>query len=543
MSAPADSAALRRALDRVTYGASPALVEEAQRLGWTDWIHQQLAPDDSQDADFNRRFSSFKLLIDYEIDPAADGKAMMMKGGKQHVKEMRPLKYLDLPVEKVFPMCRDDKMPYGEKERPLHELTIATILRAVFSRWQVREMIVGFWHDHFNIDAEKDDTILVSIPSFDRDAIRRNALGNFRQLLESVARSTAMLYYLDGVGSRASPANENFARELFELHTLGARHYFNHLYTKWRDVPGALDGKPSGYIDQDVYEAARCFTGWTVENGDEDDGGVKRPLTGKFLVHDAWHDPYQKRVLGTEFDSQRPALEDGCRVLDLVAAHPATARFIAEKLCRRFLCDSPPESLITKAQETFTAQRDAPDQIAQTLRTIFLAPEFVDAPKSKLKRPLEYLASLVRCGGMEFTPTSDVNWALESMGQRLFRWHTPAGHPDTAPYWTGGTFLLRRWNFARTVAFDDDWKKITGCRYLSLTPPDCRTIGAVLDYWHRRLTGEAVPDTVRDALLKTLSRDSGKDPDEEFRGGDRERTERLSACCALIAASPAFQLR
>jgi len=543
MSASVDSATLRRALNRVTYGASPDVVADAERLGWADWLDQQLAPDDTQDDELKRRLSKLKLLIEYEVDPAADGKMMMMKGGKKQVKEMRPLKYLDLSVEEVFPLCRDEKLPYGEKERPMNELIIATIMRAVYSRWQVREMVVGFWHDHFNIDAEKDDTILVSIPAFDREAIRRHALGNFRQLLEAVTRSAAMLYYLDGVQSRASPANENFARELFELHTLGARHYFNHLYTKWRDVPGALDGKPSGYIDQDVYEAARCFTGWTVENGDEDDGGAKRPLTGKFMVHEAWHDPYQKRVLGNEFDSQRPALEDGSRVLDLVATHPATARFLAEKLCRRFVADTPPETLVAKAEETFTTNRDAPDQIAQTLRAIFLAPEFLEAPKSKLKRPLEYLASLVRCGGIELTPTMDVNWALESMGQRLFRWHTPAGHPDTATYWTGGTFLLRRWNFARTVAFDDDWKKITGCRYLSLTPPECQTIGAVLDYWHQRLTGEAVPDAVRAALLKTLSQEGGVDPGEEFRGGDRERGDRLSSCCALIAASPAFQLR
>jgi uncharacterized protein (DUF1800 family) len=519
------------------------MVAEAQQLGWEAWLKQQLAPDDTQDSELQRHLRSQKLLIDYEVEPAADGKAMMMKGGKQHVKEMRPLKYLDLPIEHVFPMCRDEKLPYGEKERPMHEVIIGTILRAVHSRWQVREMVVGFWHDHFNIDAEKDDTILVSIPSFDRDAIRRHALGNFRQLLEAVAKSTAMLYYLDGVQSRASPANENFARELFELHTLGARHYLNHLYTKWRDVPGAVDGKPVGYIDQDVYEAARCFTGWTVENGDEDDGGVKRPLTGKFLVHDSWHDPYQKRVLATEFDSQRPALEDGSRVLDLVASHPATARFIAGKLCRRFLSDSPPETLIAKAEAAFTEHRDAPDQIAQTLSAIFLAPEFIEARKAKLKRPLEYVASLVRCGGIEFTPTMDVAYALESMGQRLFRWHTPTGHPDTATYWTGGTFLLRRWNFARSIAFDDDWKKITGCRYVSLTPPECQTIGAVLDYWHQRLTGEEVPHEVRDSLLKTLSREGGADPQEEFRGGDRERHERLSTCCALIAASPAFQLR
>jgi uncharacterized protein (DUF1800 family) len=154
-------------------------------------------------------------------------------------------------------------------------------------------------------------------------------------------------------------------------------------------------------------------------------------------------------------------------VLDIVASHPGTARFIAEKLCRRFVADAPPESLIAKAEAAFTQHREAPDQIAQTLRAIFVAPEFLDAPKLKLKRPLEYLASFVRCGGIEFTPTVQVSEPLEEMGQQLFRWHTPAGHPDTAAYWTGGTFLLRRWNFARMVVAEDDWKHVTACRFVT----------------------------------------------------------------------------
>jgi uncharacterized protein (DUF1800 family) len=195
MSLPADNATLRRALDRVTYGASPALLDEAQQMGWEKWIDQQLAPKDSDDPQLERRLKKLKLLIDYEIDPAADAKGatMMMKGGKQHVKEMRPLQYLDRGIEEVFPLCRKEKMPYAEKERPMNELIVATIMRAVFSRWQVRERVVGFWHDHFNIDAEKDEAIMVSIPAFDRDAIRNHALGNFRQLLAAVAQSAAML--------------------------------------------------------------------------------------------------------------------------------------------------------------------------------------------------------------------------------------------------------------------------------------------------------------------------------------------------------------
>ena len=158
-------------------------------------------------------------------------------------------------------------MDGAERRRPREEVTAATILRAVHSRWQLREVMVAFWHDHFNVDAFSADEVSVALPTYDRDVIRRHAFGNFRDFLEAVATSTAMLYYLSNRSSRAGAANENYGRELFELHTLGRDAYLNDRYDRWRSVPGALKGAPVGYIDEDVYEAARAFTGWTVEDG------------------------------------------------------------------------------------------------------------------------------------------------------------------------------------------------------------------------------------------------------------------------------------
>src|SRR4051794_905107 len=151
MSSSAEIAVLRRALDRATFGAGPALLDEVRKLGWEAWIDEQLAPEEKHDEDLDRRLKKLKLLIEYEMEPAAGGKMMMGKSGKDRVKEMRPLKFLDCPIEKVFPLCRDEKMAYAEKQRPMDELQMSTILGAVTSRWQVREMAVAFWHDHFSI--------------------------------------------------------------------------------------------------------------------------------------------------------------------------------------------------------------------------------------------------------------------------------------------------------------------------------------------------------------------------------------------------------
>src|SRR5258708_6681680 len=240
--------------------------------------------------------------------------------------EDRPLTWLSAPIEKLWPL--DDQktmMAHQERIRPAEEVRMASWVKAVYSKWQLREIMVEFWHNHFNINAFQEPRIACTFPIYDREVIRKNCFGNFRTFLEDVARSTAMQYYLDNFSSKASPANENYARELFELHTLGSDFYFNNLYNRWREVPGASNGKPIGYIDEDVYEAARSFTGWTIADGSGIGKGDNLPNTGRFYYYDGWHDNYQKRVLGVEFDPNQPPLADGLKVLDLVAYHPATA--------------------------------------------------------------------------------------------------------------------------------------------------------------------------------------------------------------------------
>ncbi|MDB6137909.1 MAG: hypothetical protein JWO94_981, partial [Verrucomicrobiaceae bacterium] len=280
----------------------------------------------------------------------------------------------------------------------------------------------------------------------------------------------------------------------------------------------------------------------TVENGDDEDEGAKRPLTGKFMVHEAWHDPYQKRVLASEFDPQRPALEDGRRVLDLVARHPATAQHLAEKLCRRFVCDDPPASLTAKVAAEFTAGLDSPDQMARVMKVILLSDEYGTAPATKFKRPLEFLTSYLRATDAEFTPRMDLVNQLDQMGQLLFRWTTPTGHPDTSGYWQGGTFLLRRWNLP-LVLRDNDWKGVANFHFVTRTPAACRTTGQVLDHWSQKLLGHVITGPFRTQLAQVLAdNDQARDTDE-FKGEDKDCDERIAACVSLLAATPEFQYR
>jgi uncharacterized protein (DUF1800 family) len=376
------SAELISALGRAGFGARPDDVAMVATKGFPAWLEEQLVPREQDDHAALDQLARIRLRIRYNATPKYPA-----------VDEMRPLAYLAAPIETAWPLIvKRAEMDGAERRRPRDEVTAATILRAVHSRWQLREVMASFWHDHFNVDAYAADEISVALPSYDRDVIRRHALGNFRQFLEAVATSTAMLYYLSNRSSRAGAANENFGRELFELHTLGRDAYLNDRYDRWRSVPGAAKGAPEGYIDEDVYESARAFTGWTVEDGSNIDGQRKLPATGRFAYVESWHDGYQKRVLAREFKEFSPAMADGRKVLDLVASHPATARFICTKLCRRLVGDTPP-AVVQAATANWTQNLHANDQIAQVLRKILLSPEFAAGQGAKVRRPLALVAA------------------------------------------------------------------------------------------------------------------------------------------------------
>ena len=324
--------------------------------------------------------------------------------------------------------------PMRNPQQVVLELQRAAILRAVYSERQLQEVLVNFWENHFSIYSQKDaDRIFLT--SFDRDAIRPYALGRFRDLLGAVARSPAMLYYLDNWQSsvlrhypaaKGKPArttggiNENYARELMELHTLG------------------VDG---GYTQKDVQEVARCFTGWTIYKPNTD---------GLFVFNPAAHDNGEKVALGQKIPAGG-GLSDAERVLDILARHPSTAHFIATKLARHFISDDPPASVINRAADVFLKTDGS---IHETLRAIITSPEFFaqSAYRAKTRSPFEYAAAALRALNAETDGTRPLLDWIGRMGQPVFGRITPDGYPDRADQWLSTGALLERFNFASALA-------------------------------------------------------------------------------------------
>ncbi|HLG90135.1 MAG TPA: DUF1800 domain-containing protein [Alphaproteobacteria bacterium] len=515
------------ALGRLAFG--PSTVDRARfaEMGFQGWLDDQLAPNGA-DPVADARIRKATLHVKYGSNPAND---------YPPVDEMRPLRTIDQPIEATWKLLDPDPkvVPPPEKGWPRMEVSAATLIRAVYSRWQLREVLVDFWHNHFNVNAVGDQAVNAALPTYDRDVIRKHALGNFRVFLEAVATSAAMQIYLDNRSSRAGNANENYGRELFELHTLGRDNYFNAIYDKWRKVPGALQGKPIGYIDQDVYEAARAFTGWTIEDGSGVGPGQSLPKTGKFTYVESWHDNYQKRVLGTEFDPFQAPMADGRKVLDLVARHPATARYICFKLCRRLVSDNPPESLVLAAADIWKANQKSPDQIARTVRFIASSAAFENSRGAKVKRPLETAASFIRATGIDFSPTEGLINELGAGGQRLFGWGPPTGHPDTRDYWISTNAMRHRWALILGIA-DNYWQTgifdPTAAMGESLPPAL-----AVAHFWRERLLPDAGPETA-ERVLAAMNIAPSRRPD-----GPKDPKAPFRHIVAALAMAPAFQVR
>jgi uncharacterized protein (DUF1800 family) len=371
-------------------------------------------------------------------------------------------------------------------QRIIGELQASRILRAVYSERQLQEVMVDFWTNHFNVFAGKgaDRWLLVS---YDRDTIRPNAMGKFSDLLLATAQSPAMLFYLDNfqsVSPNAQPGdrnrlrtqrgplaqllgnrsnnrpqvrmsndprqqrpqqqarrgiNENYARELMELHTLGVE---------------------GGYTQKDVQEVARCFTGWTILaprggaaaqamiNGPR--AGMLRENAGKFLFNPRAHDDGEKVVLGHKIPAGG-GFKDGLMVLDILAHSSATARFIATKLVRHFVSDNPPPALVERVAATFT-KNDG--DLRETLRAVFFSPEFnaPEAYRAKVKRPFELAISAIRTLGAETNGGPQLHQWIARMGEPLYGFQTPNGYSDTAESWVNTGGLLERLNFGLMLA-------------------------------------------------------------------------------------------
>jgi len=317
----------------------------------------------------------------------------------------------------------------GPQAMVAQDLMAAKLFRAVYSNRQLQEVLADFWYNHFNVFIEKGaDRYLVT--AYERDEIRPRVLGKFEDLLRATAQSPAMLFYLDNWESAGaqSPAgirrkrglNENYGRELLELHTLG------------------VDG---GYTQKDVTEVARCFTGWTI----------KQPQrVAEFEFNPRMHDDGEKTVLGVRIPAGG-GIEDGFKVLHLLAHHPSTARFISRQLAMHFVADDPPAALVNRMAATFL-KKDG--DLRAVLKTMFDSPEFWSrgAYRAKIKSPLEMVASSLRAIDAQVDFTFGLNNQLNQLGEPLYRKAEPTGYSNSGQEWLNSAGLLARMNFSVALA-------------------------------------------------------------------------------------------
>lgn len=487
----------RRVLERLSYGATPETQAEFEALAGNDadrlsaWLDQQLDPDSIDDSACEARI-------------AAAGYQTLHKSLAQ------------LWADHV----RGSQNSGLARSLPVAESEAQRLILATCSRRQLNERMVEFWHDHFNVFGW-DFTIQAVFVHYDRDVIRPNALGNFRQMLEAVASSTAMLYYLDNRSSRGGDFNENYARELLELHTMGAAVYYP--TNDPNQVPIGPDGYKAGYSDWDVYEVARAFTGWTVADGHWQFPNQPQYDTGLFLYWADWHDNAGKFILGQFFLPSQPAMFDGRRVLDLLADHPATARHVCRKLIRRFVADDPPEDLVESAAAVFRAQQQAPDQIAQVLRHILLHPAAFGPASGKLKRPFEQVVGALRKTGADPLPRNFANWnpwgefftRMRQTDHGAYRWAAPDGYPDRQASWSSSSVLGQTWRLiSRLPQLEDDGTPVLPIldRSLAAFPnPADRTPRNLVDFWLERVLGHAPAPARRQTLIDFLRQNGSAD--------------------------------
>lgn len=433
----------------------------------------------------------------------------------------------------------------GDRTRPLEDVRTLTFARAVYSRRQLYEMMVEFWHNHFTIYAWDYAYASASWMSYDRDVIRANALGNFRVFLEAVAKSTAMLFYMDNyVNDQGS--NENWARELFEVYGMGVENYLGSALQQ-NQVPG-YPSNPVGYVDADVYEAARAFAGWRVRDGMWPYDAQVQLDNGTYYFYPDWRDRFQKTVLGRFLPADPAADDHGRQVLDLIAYHPGTARFICRKLIRRFITDTPSETLVESAAAVFIANATAPNQMAIVLRHILLSDDFKNTWGMKFKRPFEHAVGLMRATRARVWAEYDaLAWNYDDMNHALFAWRPPNGYPDVASAWISTNGLLTRWNFANRalLGYIDQWVNngrvdVVEIDILAQTP--WSTIAEMVDGWVIKVLGKPLSNSAyREELLRILGNGAG--PGTTPNKNTDDFKARLRHTVALIFMTPDWQWR
>jgi uncharacterized protein (DUF1800 family) len=519
--------AILHALNRLGFGPRPGQVEQIVKTGLENWIQAQLHPENIGDPVADARLAQFPalglsaagLLAEYPPqDVAAKRLGMKVDEYQKHLQDL---------AKQPGGM---NSLPFKDQNEIVNELMEAKIVRAVYSERQLAEQLDDFWFNHFNIFVYKDVDRWYLIP-YERDAIRPHVLGKFRDLLEATAKSPAMMYYLDN-SSSADPhsfdrlklhpvhprpgeklpplggkrgLNENYGRELMELHTLG------------------VDG---GYKQEDVIEVARAFTGWTIESPRENPA---------FYFDARIHDPGQKRVLGKNIKGG--GIKDGEQVLDVLVKNQHTAMHISQQLAERFVSDDPPPDLVARMAKTFEKSKG---DIRAVMTTMIYSPEFWSraAFRAKVKTPFELVASTARALGADVDqPMQLVQWVTR-IGEPLYQCPTPNGYSDKAAAWVSTGALLNRVNFA--VALTGN--KVRGAQVdiNSLVGTD---LGVNSKLALERIEAEFLAGQVSDSTRATLEQEMAEPRILGAKLDDPVTQVNVGLITGLVLGSPEFQKR
>ncbi len=565
-------------LNRLGYGPRPGDVERVEKMGLQKYLQQQLHPETIDDSALGPELARFDILT---MDTPAllkifrdDQQVRKQRQREQAEAGKRTEPEMNSPsggssTNQMQQPPPANRKPSAEPPRrsviAVAELQNAKIISAIQSPRQLYEVLVDFWSNHFNIDVRKGPCRVLKVAD-EREVIRPRVFGKFRDLLEASAKSPAMLHYLDNfqnsVAREVSPAeqqrmrermaqqnpgappepvdnkprqvggiNENYAREIMELHTLG------------------VDG---GYTQKDVQEVARCFTGWGVN-----------PATGEFVFAPRRHDNGPKMVLGHTI-APNGGIKDGEKVLDILASHPSTAKFIATKLCRRLVADDPPPALVDRVAAVFG---ETDGDLRQVVQAIITSPEFFSpqAYRAKIKSPFEFAVSAVRAAGgrianddafsterrlpidrrlaieagatfgrgmdrIAAAPRKSLNLQIIEMGQPLFAYQAPTGYPEDSRKWVNTGALVSRMNFALALA---EHKVVD----VSVAPSDLIR-GADID------KPEIVLDRLNQAFLQgelTAPTRATLEKQMAANGAGPASTVNAAELTALIIGSPEFQ--
>jgi uncharacterized protein (DUF1800 family) len=519
--------AILHALNRLGFGPRPGQVEQIEKTGLENWIQAQLHPENISDPVVDARLAQFPalglsaagLLDQYPPqDIAAKRLGMKVDEYQKHLQDL---------AKQPGGM---NSLPFKDQNEIVNELWDAKIIRAVYSERQLSEQLSDFWFNHFNIFIYKDTDRWYLIP-YERDAIRPHVLGKFRDLLEATAKSPAMLFYLDNSSSadphaferlklhpvRARPGeklpplgprrglNENYGRELMELHTLG------------------VDG---GYKQEDVIEVARAFTGWTIESPREN------PV---FYFDERIHDPDRKRVLGKNIKGG--GIKDGEQVLDLLVKNQHTARHISLQLAEHFVSDDPPPALVARMAKTFEKSKG---DIRAVMTTMIYSPEFWSrtAFRAKVKTPFELVASTTRALGADVDQPLQLAQWVARIGEPLYQCLPPNGYSDKAVAWVSTGALLNRVNFA--VALTSN--KVRGAQVdiNSLVGTD---VGSNPHMALERVEAEFLAGQVSDSTRTTLEKEMIEPRILGAKLDDPVTQVNVSLITGLVLGSPEFQKR